>query len=236
MEAKPALTAALALALAATPATLAAAATMSAVETGSIHVGGDTASNEDGSEFYASGNDDAFSEYGVATFLFTDADFGGSLTDLAAATFNLTINDRTFADGTALEVFFSADDFDSDYTGLDYDASLFNGIDAGDFNSLVSLGVYTVASTETNGGGIESIVLDLSAVEAALIAEINAGSEFQLVIGVTDASHDITYSGTASNGFDDGPPQLTLTAVPEPGSLALLGLGTLLVARRRRNA
>jgi hypothetical protein len=224
------LTTALALALAGTYAN---AATMDAVEVGSIHIGGDTASNEDGTEFYASGNDDSFSEYGVATFVFTDADFGGALTDLVSATFNLTINDRSFSDGTVLEVFFSADDFDSDYTGLDYDASLINGIDASDFTSLTSLGTYNVADTSGNGGGIESIALDIAAVEAELIAEINAGSEFQLIIGVTDATHDITYSGVG-NTFDPGAPQLVLTAVPEPGSLALLGLGALCIARRRR--
>lgn len=230
MNTKMQLTAALALALTGTYAT---AATMNAVEIGSIHVGGDTASNTDGTEYYASGNDDAFSEYGVATFLFTDADFGGTLTDLVSATFNLTINDRSFSDGTVLEVFFSADDFDSDYTGLDYNASLINGIDASDFTSLTSLGTYNVADTSGNGGAVESIALNIAAIEAELIDEINAGSEFQLIIGVTDASHDITYSGVG-NTFDPGAPELVLTAVPEPGSVALLGLGALCIARRRR--
>ncbi|MFI4859571.1 MAG: PEP-CTERM sorting domain-containing protein [Phycisphaerales bacterium JB063] len=231
METKIALTAALALAGLACPPAL--AATMDAVSVGSIHIGGHTASNDDGSEYYASGNDDSFSEYGVATFLFTNADFGGSLTDLASATFNLTINDRSFSDGTSLEVLFSADDFDADYTGLDYDSSLFNGLDTADFTSLTSLGVYSVADTSSNGGAVESIALDLSAVEAELIGQINAGSEFQLIIAVTDASHDITYSGVG-NTFDPGAPSLTLTAVPEPGSLALVGLGALTLIRRRR--
>ncbi|XAM01031.1 PEP-CTERM sorting domain-containing protein [Phycisphaeraceae bacterium D3-23] len=226
--------AALALAVTAWAGAPASAATMDAASVGSIHVGGHTASNDDGSEYYASGNDDAFSEFGVATFRFTGADFGGSLADLASATFNLTVNDRTFADGTSLEVFFSADDFDADYTGLDYNAALDNGIDASQFTSLTSLGVYAVASTEANGGAIESIALDLSAVEAELIAQVNAGSEFQLIIGVTDATHDITYAGVG-NTFDPGAPSLELTAVPEPGSLALLGLGTLMLVRRRRS-
>ncbi|MEO0477075.1 MAG: PEP-CTERM sorting domain-containing protein [Planctomycetota bacterium] len=209
------------------------AATKTAVEIGSIHVGGDTISNADGTEFYASGNDDNFSEYGVATFLFDLSDFGGSLPGIASASFDLTINDRFFADGTSLEVFFSADDFDSDYTGLDYDASLINGIDVTDFTSLTSLGVYTIAQTDANGGTVESIAINLASVEAELITEITNGSEFQLVIGVTDAADDITYSGVG-NTFDPGDPSLTLTAVPEPTSLALLGLGGLLIARRRR--
>lgn len=42
-----------------------------------------------------------------------------------------------------------------------------------------------------------------------------------------------TFQGAQNSTLDMG--QMTLTAIPEPGSLALLGLGGLLIARRRRD-
>lgn len=190
-----------------------------------------------GADFYASGPDDGFEEYGLQTFSFSAADFGGPITDITEVLLTLTVNDRTFSDGTEVEIFFSSDDFGGDYSALVYDAaaSPTSGIDPADFTSLVSLGVYGLpgGNPTTTGGELDVFTLDFSSIEADLIAEINSGSEFSILIGATGVNDDITYSGLG-NTFDPGDPLLSITAVPEPGSLALLGLGGLLVARRRR--
>lgn len=205
-----------------------------------IQVGG----GSDSADFYGSGNDDAFGSYGVVTFNLTAADFGvAAITDIAAVELNLTFNDRGFSDGTQFELFFTADDFDGTYTGLTYDdsgANDPNGIVASQFTSLTSLGVYALGFDATDGanGGLNfDYSVDVAAVEAELAGEINAGSDFTLLLAATDNADDITFSGVA-NGFDPGDPTLSvsLNAVPEPGSVAMIGLVAFAgLCRRRRN-
>lgn len=220
--------------------TLGQTASNTAFETGAIHNAGDNGS----ADYYASGNDDAFGEYGIASFNFSASDFGGTVTEITGLTYSLTFNDRSFSDGSSFEVFLSTDDFDASYTGLTYDDSGTNdpnGIDSSQFANLTSLGVYALGfdptDGATNGGQVfdYSLTLDAAA-ETALLAEINAGSDFQLLIGAAQIADDITFSGTG-NTFDPGDPLLTIsaTAVPEPSSAALLlALATGTVALRRR--
>lgn len=58
----------------------------------------------------------------------------------------------------------------------------------------------------------------------------DSDSQTTSAIGSIVITHTTTTSGTSSIGFDD----LAFTIVPEPGSLALLALGGLLVGSRRR--
>ena len=95
---------------------------------GSIHTDGD----QGDFEYYASGNDDSFSEYGIASFSFDKADLGvpgnEEISDINAAGYTLTYNDRSFTDGDSVEVFVTTQDFGGIYAGLTYDSSLINGI------------------------------------------------------------------------------------------------------------
>lgn len=200
------------------------------------------ANNAANAGLYGSGNDDDFGSYGIVSFLFTAADFGGPVSDLTGLDLRLTFNDRGFSDGSSFEVLFTADDQDDDYTGLMYDnteANDPNGINAAEFTSLISLGASPTGFDLTDGslGGTQfDYSLDLAPVEAALIGEINAGSEFSLIIAAVDNADDITFLYVA-NTFDPGAPVLSISAVPEPSSLLAFGvLGVVAVCRRRRQA
>ncbi|MEM6552925.1 MAG: PEP-CTERM sorting domain-containing protein [Planctomycetota bacterium] len=206
------------------------------------------------SNFYGSGNDDGLGSYGIATFQFSAAEFGAPVLSIDGLTLSLSHDNRGFTDGDEFELFLTTDDFADDlYAGLAYDdsgASDPNGIDPSDFGTLLSLGVfpYTPSAADAGSaapgqpveGDTESFVitLDLSD-EAALVAEINANSQFSILIGATDIADDVTFTGQ-NNFFSGGiVPNLTInaTAIPEPTSLLIFGVATgVLALRRRRSA
>ncbi len=190
-------------------ATAAAVATKVPADIGAIHTNGDQGDNE----FYASGNDDNFSEYGVASFRFSKADFGlagnQAVDDITTAKFILTHNDRSFSDGDEIEVFVTTQAFGGDYSPLTYDASLFNGLNASQFTSApVSLGRQPYDPNAAGGFEFE-YTLDFGATEADVIDKLNSEGEFSLIIAAVDATFDATFSGLG-NTFDPGPPQLML--------------------------
>lgn len=200
-------------------------------------------------DLYGSGNDDGFQSYGAVTFNLTAADFGlAAIMDIDTVDLSLTFNDRGFSDGSQFELYFTADDFAGDgtsnYAGLVYDESGANdpsGIDAASFTSLTSLGTYALGFDPTDGGTNGGVAFDYSinfaAVAAELVSEINAGSDFTILLAATDNADDVTFSGVG-NTFDPGDPALTVTvaAVPEPSSAAVLGLIAFAGFCRRRRS
>ena len=94
---------------------------------------------------------------------------------------------------------------------------------------------FDLTDGDTNGGNVFNYAVNFAPVEAELIAEINAGSDFSILLAATDNADDITFSGVG-NAFDPGDPTLTVTVpVPEPGSTIVIGLLALAgVCRRRR--
>ncbi len=204
------------------------------IRQGAIHVAGDTT----GADFYASGNDDDFSEFGIANFQFTRDDFGmtDDIADIGSVQLTLHHNDRAFADGNEFEVFLvpdTAEELGYDefvgYLGKEiageafptllYDSELDNGLNPDQFvNAPISLGTQEYAPK--NGGTPDTFDLELSdEAKTELLNSINAGDDFHLVIAITDPTSDATYSGL-NNAFDPGNPQLTISleaAVdPEP--------------------
>lgn len=188
-------------------------------------------------DYYGSGNDDNFGEFGVATFTFTAAEFGGSVTAINSLDYTLTHNDRTFSDGTSFELWFTTDDFDATYSSLVYDETLFNGFDTSLFTNVSSLGSFSYSPQA--GGTMESFSLNLTSDQQAdLIDEINLGSEFSIIITAQSADADVTFTGDDDNFEPGGQPVLAInaSAVPEPTTglpLAVLAIG-MTFARRRR--
>lgn len=200
---------------------------------GAIHDFGDAGPGE----FYGSGPDDGFEEYGIAGFSFDATDFGGPAGSLNSVTLSLTHNDRFFSDGDSVEFFFTPDTFASlaSYSGLTYDSNTTNGIDASQYTTApTSVGVF--AYTPQAGGTVDDFDLDFSgAAGNALMEAINAGADFQIIIAATSLTHDVTYSGL-NNSFDPGNPRLTIDAnpVPVPAAAWFLGSGILGLLLRKR--
>ncbi|MGJ8724696.1 MAG: PEP-CTERM sorting domain-containing protein [Roseibacillus sp.] len=190
------------------------------------------------SDFYASGNDDAFASYAIATFNFSASDFGSpTISIVTDATLTLTVNDRSFSDGTMVALYFSEDsDLGTGYDDLAFDTSVTSGINNSEFSSApILLGTFTIAEMAGRAGGLEDdFTLSFGgAAETALIAAINSSSDFQILAAPVNDEDDVTYSGVG-NTFDPGDPVLEINAIPEPSSLLLATLSSLALIRRRR--
>lgn len=204
---------------------------------GSIHDAAGAGNIVDGTDYYGSGNDDGFAEFGVATFTYTPGDFGlSTVSSLTQFDYTITHNDRGFSDGTQYELFLTTDDFDATYSALSYDTALTNGLNGTQFANLSSLGVF--AYTPAAGGTQELLNFSVSGAPAAdLVGQINAGSEFSIVIAATAADADVTFTAFDDQFEPGGQPALTLNVVgiPEPSSIAMLSLlGVAGFIRRRR--
>ena len=162
------------------------------------------------------GTPSTFEEYGIGSVTFTKADFGFSasqtITALNSATLTLTHNDRTFTSATStVEFFFTTDDFSGNYSALAFDTGVTNGIDSGNYTSApVSLGQFAYTANPAGSPNTDTYTLSFdAATETALLAELNAESEFSIIIAGTVAGEAITYSGVG-NTFDPGDPELDL--------------------------
>lgn len=205
------------------------------IRQGAVHLDGDRTSRD----FYASGNDDEHSEFGIANFQFSKEDFGveEDITDIGSVQLTLHHNERNFSDGDSFELFFVSDTAEElgydefvGYLGRDipgepfptllFNADEVNGIVADKFsNAPISLG--TQVYSPKNGGTPETFDLDLpDAAKTQLIESINAGEDFHLLIAATDTSFDVTFSGL-DNAFDPGNPQLSISLEVEPEIVGL---------------
>lgn len=164
----------------------------------------------------------------VYTFQVTSDDLTGSYAvELAfEAVGDATIVEELFNGATSVDVKSNADTFDG-LLGYDrendswvYDDS-FDTANPGNnpFTSSVTNGY------AASGGGTELFI--------SYGSGGNLGSPVDVVQIVTTPGGDLTWSGVVAQGGENF--QVSGTTVPEPGSIALLGLGGLaLTARRRR--
>ena len=100
------------------------------------------------------------------------------------------------------------------------------GIDVEVFNSsAASLGSASASLSDPGGGTGTLVTVDLTG-----LSSLTAGDTYDIVLTI--------FTPTTTEGQNTSADNLTLngdiTPVPEPGSLALLGLGGLLIVRRRR--
>lgn len=208
--------------------------------TTAVHISGPSFGSID---YYGSGNDDNFAEYGITTWNFTAADFGGAVASVSSAVLTLTVNDRSFSDGSMVEFFFTPDteaDLGGGFANLAFDAAFTNGINGTQYvNAPVSMGVFQITEMAGRAGGeIDIFSLGLGGgIAGAMVSAINSGTDFQIIVAATLSGDDITYSGVG-NTFDPGEPNLEITAnlVPEPATMTVLALGALALLRRRKKA
>ncbi len=200
--------------------TIAASASPTATKTFTTEVKVLPAGASASADYYAEGNGQgSFARYDVGSFSFSKLDFGlsgaSNITGITSAEFTLTHNDRTFSAGTELELFLMTDVVGGNYAGKTFNPTFVNGIDITQFSSApVSLGKFPY--TPKAGGVKDTFTLDLSLVTPAMLAKLNTGEEFSLILAPTTAPAAITYSGKG-NTFDPGDPELKFTVSETTG-------------------
>lgn len=164
-----------------------------------------------------------FAVYSIANFRFNKVDFvlpgSANIDNIVTAEYTLTTNNRTFAAGSTLEFFLTTDQMNGDFTGKTFNAATPNGINNANYTfAPVSLGVFpfTPATTAAQGGLPNTFTLNLSAVKPELLAQLNSGAEFSIILAATTPTTAITYSGKG-NTFDPGDPSLKLSVNQTPG-------------------
>ena len=224
------------IALASVPALAGLSATMtrSATQTETIEADGMS-----GSPWFhnAQGAGDAYSEFAVSDFSFSQADFVFEVSNITDMSVTYTQANAWFAKAGATAVWLAAanstfDDlaFDSStYPGGVSTATGLSGLGSADLQ-IVGTGFFSPVG---DGGQKDTIVFSLSDnAEAALIEAINNGTAFRLVLAAGDEATAATYAGVGNYDYDA--PQVSISAVPEPATVALLGLGTGILSIRRK--
>ncbi|MEM0966921.1 MAG: lamin tail domain-containing protein [Verrucomicrobiota bacterium] len=175
--------------------------------------------------FFAQNNNSNFDEYSLAGFLLSQTNFGDlEVADISSAVLTLTVSDQFFSATGPFSILFTTDSSTDlgGYSSLLFDSNSTYGINASDFTDApVVVGTGNYAFSGNNGGGTTvDISLDLSVFEAELIAAINAGEPFNLLIGSLNSDSTIaTFAGAGVSGA----PLLEITATttgvnPEPSA------------------
>lgn len=184
-------------------------------------------------------NNGNFASYGVARWDVSgvkaafDATFGPGNWTISTVELVLTQSNAFFTTDGGVEVLFTNDDT----TRLDPNAvSLAYPLDT-EFSDAQSVTTYTF--TQVSTGFVESHLLydangSNTAGGMALADDIMNDTLVTLVLNEADPDVAATYAGFSNFDFDG--PTLRITAVPEPASLGLLGVGLLWSLRRRRSA
>lgn len=175
-------------------------------------------------DFYAEGNGNgAFSCFAVASFQFNKLLLGipdsSQIDAIVNARLTLTHNDRTFTGGSEVEFLFTTDTYAGDFAGLSFNSAIVNGIDNSQFTfDPISVGKFTYTRDDSNGGEEDTYVLDLSSVASNILAAVQSGAEFNLIMVAPNAADIITYSGL-NNTFDPGNPRLEIDVAETPNGV-----------------
>ncbi len=170
----------------------------------------------------AQGNDgDGFQEFYVMQFDLS----GYSGVPVASVEIDLVQSNPFFASDGGVSIDYTADDA-TPFSSLSFD----NSTVGGNGGQLAASDLADFQYVETADGDIDTISL---ADNGGFFADIESQGVIRLILEATDPFTAATYEGFDGD-FGDGGPVLRITEVPAPGSVALLGLGGLAAARRRR--
>jgi hypothetical protein len=145
-----------------------------------------------------------FESYGVSTFVIDAADFGfDTLTGIESIEISYTQANAGFTTDGPVELFLTLDSAvaGADYSALNHDSSA-SGIDDAQFSdspSAQSIGTGTF--TEVADGTVDTYTLDVSGMEAELLAAINSGAGFGIILSANGSEGAVTYAGIQSRDY-----------------------------------
>lgn len=207
--------AAVGLALAVHPAVAQTEISVVATNNGTIQAGGPSSSPW----FHNAQVAGDFAAYGISTFTIgADAFDVAEVTSIDSVTISYTQSNAGFTTDGPVEFFITFDPAaaGADYSALAHDGSA-SGVNDDHFSdSPTAQSVATGTFTEVESGTVDTYTLDVSAVEAELIAAINDGSGFSIILSANGAEGAVTYAGIQNNGFPDSI-ILTVSAEGESG-------------------
>lgn len=104
--------------------------------------------------------------------------------------------------------------------------------------SVIPLGSGTYTPATVTNSALTPYAIGSTLGTAAILADINAGNTFRIVVDANTAATKATLSGYFGLGTFITPPSLTIdaTAVPEPATLGLAGVAVASLLGRRRRA
>ena len=181
----------------------------------------------------------ANSSFGVIDFSFSGITLPSTPTNIAGATLNLTESNSAFSAAGPVSVYLASTaantvSIESTNTNLNY-VGTNNGLASvdTDLGTLTLLGSGTFTNTGTGNPDLYSLSFTGSAL-SQLISTLSAKGTLRLVMTPDAATTAATWAGFSNSTFGTPGPSLGFFAVvPEPTSLALLGLGGLLLVGRR---
>ncbi len=178
--------------------------------------------------------------YAISSFSFTAGDFGfAEVTEVTAASISYTQSNAFFTtDGpVSLHVSFDTTIAAGNYASLAHSGSG-AGVDDAQFSDSPSTQVIgTGTFTEVSNGTVDTYTLDFTGTLGSLLVDaINSGDPFSIILAVSEAGPAATYAGIENNTYPNQI-DLSLTAIPEPSTYALLAglaaVGLILLRRRR---
>ncbi len=139
----------------------------------------------------------------------------------------------TLLPGTAVDPYFE----ESVVTDI---AGTFSGVNGGIYTVTIEglddsleYNVIAVSAADFAGAGNEELTVD--GVNSSIVRGSSSDPTFHEINGVSSTGGTLTLDFVQDGGTNPIVNGIVIEVVPEPGTLALLGLGGLLVARRRRD-
>jgi PEP-CTERM motif len=172
-------------------------------------------------EGFTNGN---FASFGVADFAFPN--LNQPVTSVNSLRLQLTQANAAFTNNGALSFFLTGDTATSIQPGaaIHYDTTNPPSGLGTQLQPRFLLGSGTF--TEVTDGTVDDFTFNLSAAaQSLLVDELNHGGTIRLAIAPGDVNVAATFAGFANSEFSGPVLALDVTFVPEPTSLALLGIG-----------
>ena len=145
-------------------------------------------------------------EYAISSFSFTAADFGlEEVVNVQSVAISYTQANAFFTTDGEITFHISFDPIvgAGDYSGLTHNG-VAGGVDDSQFADVPSaqaVGTFPYVSGEN--GTVDTYVLNVAALESALVARLNSGAPFSIIMTAPSGETAATYAGLESNTYEN---------------------------------